>query len=206
MPFARKKLITIHNGISDISEEFRKKEFSQDKLKIVMIARFCPQKDPYTLLNAVNVLNKEGLNIELGLYGYGQELQQVLDLIRVCNCSNIQYKGEISDVTPILKDYDVYSLITNWEGLPIGIIEALRAGLPVIVSNVGGCPELIDGNGYLVPRKGNVEIKFALKDLYENNYKLYQMGKNSRKLYEQEFICEQMLDKTLNLYNQVVVK
>ena len=197
MPFFKKKLVTIHNGISDINDEYKKKEFSNDKLRIVMIARFCPQKDPYTLINAVNELNKEGLNIELDLYGYGQELQQVLDLINNCNCSNIQYKGEISDVTPILKDYDVYSLITNWEGLPIGIIEAMRAGLPVLVSNVGGCAELVQDNGYLVER-GNVEdLKSKLKVLYKNINSLFQLRQNSRSLYEKEFIAEKMVGETL---------
>ena len=197
MPFFKNKLITIHNGISDIPDEFKKKEFSKDKLKIVMISRFCPQKDPYTLINAVNQLNKEGLNIELDLYGYGQELQQVLDLIPSCNCPNIQYKGEIFDVTPILKDYDVYSLITNWEGLPIGIIEAMRAGLPILVSNVGGCSELVKDNGYFVEKRNVEDLKTKLKSLYENINSLPQLGQNSRKLYEKEFTAEKMVKETV---------
>ena len=196
MPFYKNKLVTIHNGIADIEDEYKKKVFSRDKLKIVMISRFCPQKDPYTLINTVNELNKEGLNIKLDLYGYGQELQQVLDLINNCNCSNIQYKGEISDVTPILKDYDVYSLITNWEGLPIGIIEAMRAGLPILVSNVGGCSELVQNNGYLVER-GNIEdLKSKLKSIHENIGLLSQLGQKSRTLYEQEFTAEKMIKET----------
>lgn len=202
MPFFKKKLVTIHNGISDINDEYKKKEFSNDKLRIVMIARFCPQKNPYTLINAVNELNKEGLNIYLDLYGYGQELQQVLDLIQSCNCPNIQYKGEISDVTPILKDYDVYSLITNWEGLPIGIIEAMRAGLPILVSNVGGCSELVKNNGYLVER-GNIEdLKSKLKSIHENISMLSQLGQKSRILYEQEFTAEKLVKGALKTYGK----
>lgn len=197
MPFFKNKLITIHNGISDITDEFKKKEFSKDKLKIVMISRFCPQKDPYTLINAVNQLNKEGLNVELDLYGYGEELDKVLSTIEETNCSNIQYKGEISDVALILKDYDVYALISNWEGLPIGIIEAMRAGLPILVSNVGGCSELVKDNGYLVER-GNVEdLKTKLKSLYEDKSSLPQLGQNSRTLYEKEFTAEKMVKETV---------
>lgn len=202
MPFFKNKLVTIHNGIADIKDDYKKKEFSKDKLRVVMIARFCPQKDPYTLINAVNELNKEGLNIELNLYGYGQELQQVLDLIQSCNCPNIQYKGEISDVTPILKDYDVYSLITNWEGLPIGIIEAMRAGLPILVSNVGGCSELVKNNGYLVER-GNIEdLKSKLKSIHENISMLSQLGQKSRILYEQEFTAEKLVKGALKTYGK----
>lgn len=203
MPFFKNKFITIHNGISDISEEFKKKEFSKDELKIVMISRFCPQKDPYTLINAVNELNKEGLNIELDLYGYGQELQQVLDLIQNSGCSNIQYKGEISDVTPILKNYDVYSLITNWEGLPIGIIEAMRAGLPILVSDVGGNSECVKDNGYLVKRQDVEDCKKQIKKLYDKRENLPQLGQNSRKLFEDEFTNKKMIDETFSLHEGI---
>lgn len=200
MPLFKNKLVTIHNGISDINEEYKKKDFSKNKLKIVMIARFCPQKDPYTLIRAVSELNKENLNIQLDLYGYGQELQKVLDLIKDCHCSNIQYMGEISDVTPILKNYDVYALISNWEGLPIGIIEALRAGLPIIVSNVGGCSELVNDNGYTVERKNLKSLKLKLKNLYKNLNLLSKLGENSNNLYNEDLTAKKMIKKILCVY------
>lgn len=199
MPFFKNKLVTIHNGISDIDEEYKKKEFSTDKLKCVMISRFCPQKDPYTLIKAISELNNEGLNIQLDLYGYGEELQKVLDLIKDCHCSNIQYMGEISDVTPILKNYDVYALISNWEGLPIGIIEALRAGLPIIVSDVGGCSELIKNNGYLIERKNVEDLKTKLNYLYSSLNVLPQLSSNSQLLYEKEYTADKMLKEILRI-------
>lgn len=200
MPFFKNKLITIHNGITDIPDEFKKKEFSKDKLKIVMISRFCPQKDPYTLINAVNQLNKEELNIELDLFGYGEELDKVLSIIKGTNGSNIQYKGEISDVTPILKNYDVYALISNWEGLPIGIIEAMRAGLPILVSDVGGNSECVNGNGYLVKRQDINDCKEKIKKLISLENDLKMLGQKSRKLYEEEFIINKFIMETLKQY------
>ncbi len=200
MPFFKNKLITIHNGITDIPDEFKKKEFSKDKLKIVMISRFCPQKDPYTLINTVNQLNKEELNIELDLFGYGEELDKVLSTIEETNGSNIQYKGEISDVTPILKDYDVYALISNWEGLPIGIIEAMRAGLPILVSDVGGNSECVKGNGYLVKRQDIDDCKEKIKRLISPENDLKTLGQKSRKLYEEDFKTGNMLENIMKVY------
>ena len=196
----KNKMVTIHNGISDIPDEFKKKEFSKDKLKIVMISRFCPQKDPYTLINAVKQLNKEGLNVELDLYGYGEELDKVLSTIEETNCSNIHYKGGISDVTPILKDYDVYALISNWEGLPIGIIEAMRAGLPILVSNVGGNSECINGNGYIVKRQDITDCRKQIKKLYDEKEKIVELSQNSRELYYAEFSVNQMFKNTIGNY------
>lgn len=204
MPIFKNKLITIHNGIADVNDEYKKKDFSTDKLKIVMISRFCPQKDPYTLINAVSELNREGLNIQLDLYGYGEELQKVLDLIKSCNCPNIKYCGEIYDVTPILKNYDIYALISNWEGLPIGIIEALRAGLPIIVSDVGGCKELVKSNGYIVKIKSINDLKRALNNLYNNKESLYKLGANSRLLYETKFNSNKMITNTKKIYEEVL--
>ena len=203
MPFFKDKLVTVHNGISDIEEEFKKKDFSKDELKIVMISRFCPQKDPYTLISAVAQLIKEGYNIKLDLYGYGEELDKVLSLIKENNIENICYRGEISDVTPILKDYDVYALISKWEGLPIGIIESMRAGLPILVSDVGGNSECIKNNGYLVKRQDVEDCKKQLKKLYDERENLPQLGQNSRKLFEEKFTTKKMIDKTFGLYEGI---
>lgn len=200
LPMYKNKMITIHNGIADIPDEFKKKEFSKDKLKIVMISRFCPQKDPYTLINAVNQLNKEGLNIELDLFGYGEELDKVLSTIEETNCSNIQYKGEISDVIPILNNYDVYALISNWEGLPIGIIEAMRAGLPILVSNVGGNSECVNGNGFLVKRQDATDCRIQMKKLYNEKERLAELSQNSRELYYAKFSVNQMFKNTIGNY------
>ena len=200
LPMYKDKMITIHNGISDIPEEYKKTEFSKDELKIVMISRFCPQKDPYTLIFAVHELVKEGYNIRLDLYGYGQELDKVLNCIKNQNDNNIQYKGEISDVTPILKNYDVYALISNWEGLPIGIIEAMRTGLPILVSDVGGNRECVKDNGYLIIRHDIMDCRKQIKNLWDNRENLHILGQNSRKLFEEEFIAEKMVDKTNEEY------
>lgn len=204
MPFFKNKLVTIHNGISDINDEFKKKEFSKDELKIVMISRFCPQKDPYTLIFAVHELIKEGYNIKLDLYGYGQELEEVKKSIEKCvknrRTENIKYCGEVSDVTPILKDYDVYALISNWEGLPIGIIEAMRTGLPILVSNVGGNSECVKKNGYYVKRQSISDCCNRIKQLWDNRENLHELGMNGRKYYEEEFMVKNMVLKTINEY------
>ena len=200
LPMYKNKMITIHNGISDISEEYRKNEFSKDELKIVMISRFCPQKDPYTLIFAVHELVKEGYDIKLDLYGYGQELDKVLNCIRNQNDINIKYKGEISDVTPILKNYDVYALISNWEGLPIGIIEAMRAGLPILVSDVGGNRECIRDNGYLVKRQNIMDCRKQIKAIWDNRNVLCTLSQNSRNLYKEGFEVKQMVAKTIMEY------
>lgn len=205
MPYLKKKnnLIIVHNGISDVEDKFKKKEFSKDELKIFMVARFCPQKDPYTLIKAVGELNNEGLNVKLDLWGYGQEEEQVLECIRQYNTENIKCRGIIADDIPLFPEYDIFSLISHWEGLPISIIEALRAGLPIVVSDICGNFETIRDNGYLIPRRDVKTLKEKIKYLYENKQLLSIMGENSRKLYEEEFTAEKMVNTLLGIYKQI---
>ena len=202
LPMYKNKMVAIHNGISNVSEEFRKQQFSSDELKIVMISRFCPQKDPYTLISAVDKVNKEGLNVKLDLFGYGPELDRVTEFIDSKNNKNISYVGEISDVAPILKNYDVYSLISIYEGLPIGIIEGMRAGLPLLVSDVGGNSECIKDNGYLVYRQDVDDCAEKIKLLWDNRNNLFQLGQSSRKFFEEEFSVNQMAGKTNRVYEE----
>lgn len=199
MPFFRNKMITIYNGISDIQEEYRKKEFSKDELKIVMIARFANPKDPYTLIFAVQELI-EGYNIKLDLYGYGEELDKVVNCINNQSNENIKYKGEISDVIPILKNYDIYALISKKEGLPIGVLEAMQCGLPLLLSDVGGMTELIEGNGLYVKSQDVMDCKKQIKALWDNRKNFDIMGQKSRKLYEENFIAKKMINTIIETY------
>jgi len=203
MPFFRNKMVTIHNGISDIPDKYKKTDFSKDELKIVMISRFCPQKDPYTLIFAVHELNKEKYNIKLDLFGYGEDLNKVLKCIQNQRDNNIQYKGEIKDVVPVIKNYDLYALISNWEGLPIGIIEAMNVGLPILVSDVGGNKECVNNNGYLVKRQDIMDCRKKIKTLWDNKENLSTIGQNSRKLYEEEFSARKMIKETMQIYEEI---
>lgn len=203
MPWLKNKIIAVPNGISDIKEEYMKTGFSTEDLKIAMIARFCPQKDPYTLIQAVGELNNEGYNVKLDLYGYGQEEEQVLEEIKKFGTDNIKHCGSISDDLPIFKNYDIYSLISNWEGLPISIIEAMAVGLPVLISDICGNSELIENNGYLIPRKNVNILKEKIKYLYNNRSLLRDFGQNSRRLYEKEFEASVMVARILDLYKEV---
>jgi glycosyltransferase involved in cell wall biosynthesis len=91
-------------------------------------------------------------------------------------------------------------LISNSEGLPMSAIEAMSAGLPLILSNVGGCPELIKDNGILV--ENNVEsITNAIIKLKEN-YIQYQA--DSIAFYNSTFNMNNVKDSYINLYKAMI--
>src|SRR5699024_6423825 len=70
----------------------------------------------------------------------------------------IRFLGQRHDVAEHLARAQVFLLLSNWEGLPLSILEAMRAGLPVIASDVGGCNEaVVDGETGFVVQRGDVD-------------------------------------------------
>jgi glycosyltransferase involved in cell wall biosynthesis len=63
----------------------------------------------------------------------------------------VQFLGRRSDISNLLREAAIFALPTHWEGFPLSILEAMRAGLPVVTSDVGGIREaVIDGkNGFV---------------------------------------------------------
>lgn len=185
------KQVYIPYGVPDINQELRKKEFSKDKLKIILISEYSQFLDNYTPIITVNECNKEGMDIQLDLYGKGRDKKNIIQCINNQNCPNIQFKGEIENTKEILKDYDIFFTASYSTDIQFNTIEALRAGLPVILTDVkrNGASEFIRGNGYLIPENCIMHLRKILKGLYEDKAQLVSMGLNSRKLYEKKYLA-----------------
>lgn len=114
-------------------------------LKLLMVCRLDHPKKPDLLVKAVKEI---GNDIRLTIVGDGPMMQHLIELLEP-NCINIELKGEINGFKDFAA-YDVFALISASEGLPISALEAMSAGLALLLSNVGGCPSLIAENGVLV--------------------------------------------------------
>lgn len=200
------KKVNIPYGLSDITDELRKKEFSADKIKILMITDFSEFLDNYTPIFAVNECNKEGMNIQLDIYGQGRDLEKIRNCIKNQNCENICYKGGFQDFTPVYKDYDIFITSSYSCDIQMNTIEAMRAGLPILLMDIkgNGESEFICGNGYLMSENAIMFYRKTLKGFYDDKSQLISMGQNSRKLYEERYTAKQMVDKTLDVYKEVL--
>ncbi|MDX7992001.1 glycosyltransferase family 4 protein [Xenorhabdus littoralis] len=201
------KQVVIHNGIPDISISHRPiKDVKNDKvINLISVARFSDQKDHETLLKSLSLLNNR--NWTLSLVGKGPLFNRTKELSRKLKLeNNILFLGERNDVDELLEKSDIFILSSNWEGLPISIIEAMRHSLPVIASNVGGVKELIDDNinGFLVERKNSNQLKEKIQYLIDNESIRTEFGFKSRKKYINNFSFEEMYNKTIKLYTSLI--
>jgi len=198
------KLITIHNGMPDIPLEQRA-DPSRLPVRLAMIARFEPQKDHVTLLQALAGLRHEAWHLDL--IGDGPLLPQARELSRRLGLDErVQFWGQRMDVAARLADSQVALLITKWEGFPRSILEAMRAGLPVIASAVGGVAESVrDGDtGFTVPREDVGALQERLLKLLANPDLRCRMGRRARERYEQEFMLASTVSRTLAVYQEIL--
>lgn len=196
------KLVAIHNGIADLSAEFKVNLKARDRVRIVMVARFDRQKDHLTLLKAFRHLSRA----DLDLVGDGPNLEAVQKVAHEFGIAErIKFWGYCDRIAEILAQADIFALISHWEGLPCTILEAMRAGLPVVASNVGGVSEaVLEGiTGYCVP-PGEVDpLRNRLEKLVGDPHLRSEMGRQGRARYQSEFTVEQMFEKTFQVYAEV---
>ena len=110
--------------------------------------------------------------------------------------------GEYLNAASLLYAFDIFLLPSLKEGLPYALLEAGVAGLPVIATNVGGVPEIIEDmkSGIIIKEKRPKEIEEALKFLIDHPEKRKEFGEQLQKTVVQNFTLERMVKETVALY------
>jgi glycosyltransferase involved in cell wall biosynthesis len=198
------QVVTVHNGVSDVPLALQADPMTMPA-RLVMVARFDPQKDQATLLHALAGLLDRAW--ELDLIGDGP-LRRDMEVLatRLGIASRVRFLGQRMDVDQILARAQIAALVSHWEGFPLTILEAMRAGLPVVATAVGGVAESVtEGEtGFLVPR-GDVELlRNRIARLVADPALRRRLGTASRQSYEQFFTLDHSVRKTLAVYQEVV--
>ncbi|HZU29061.1 MAG TPA: glycosyltransferase family 4 protein [Bryobacteraceae bacterium] len=197
----REKLLTVHNGIPDVLA--RATPGRGDVPVIAMLARFAEQKNQALLVRAIAGIPEP---LRVLFVGDGPTRSHVEALARSLHVDGrCVFAGQRLDVPAILAGAHVFALSTNWEGFPVSILEAMRAGLPVIASDVGGVREsVIDGQtGFVVPPGDEGELRHRVRQLIESPALRCVMGAAGRRRFEQNFTVRAMADKVLRVYEAV---
>jgi glycosyltransferase involved in cell wall biosynthesis len=197
----RSQVVAILNGIFD---DPQRASLDHDKgLTCTMVARFTHFKDHEVLLRAfARVPGK----VTLRLVGDGETFaaaQKLADELGIRG--RVQFEGARGDVPEILAQSDIFVLASRTETLPISILEAMRAGLPVIASDVGGVSEeVIDGETGILVTQGSVdEMAAALTRLLADKAMRIAMGQAGRRRFEQFFRAGEMIERTRAVYTEV---
>jgi glycosyltransferase involved in cell wall biosynthesis len=209
------KTIVIHNGIQSpidgnrniLSEQHFLNGFKPKGMVIGAVGRLSPEKGFDVLIDAVSELLKKGYDVSLVIMGEGRERQKLEDLIRKRGIyERVVLTGYQQRVNRHVNYFDVFVMSSFSEGLPITLLEAMEAGLPIVATSVGGVPEALDNGkcGLLVNRGSSHEIAEALIKLYDSPDLRYRLGHLARNRVRNEFTVEKMALEYLMTYEKIL--
>jgi glycosyltransferase involved in cell wall biosynthesis len=208
--FPMKNALVIKNAVNqqrfNVNEKYpdlrNELGIKQDEVLVGYIARITKQKDPFTLINAIALL-KSSPQIKFLIVGDGDLSEQAKDLAkRLGLLSQIIFLSFRQDIPNILNAIDIYCLPSLWEGLPIGILEAMAMEKAIIATDIDATKELIQDkvNGMLVPIKSPEPLAKAIRLLAEDKALRLELGKNAGKLINQDFNLKKMALQVEKVY------
>jgi glycosyltransferase involved in cell wall biosynthesis len=198
------QLHVAHNGVRDIPQTLRASP-ALSPPRIVSVARFEAPKDQATLLAALARL--ADLDWQLDLVGDGPTEAAHRALARRLGIAErVRFLGYQPDVAAILAGAQIFALSSRSEAFPRSVLEAMRAGLPVVASDAGGVSEAVENGvtGALVPRCDAASFSEALRRLIRDSALRQQQGAAARTRYQAHFRLEYMIEKTAALYESVL--
>lgn len=204
--FDKSKIFTAVNGIDD--KPIMKSLPSCDaKYRLCTSGSVNKRKGQYIIVEAMKQMKKEVLkDTHLTIMGVGPDYARLINDVESSGLSeHITFLGNVPnpEMHNKLSAENIYCLMSNNEGLPISILEAMRAGLPVISTKVAGIPEQVDErNGILIEPdvKQMTEVLNHLSD-----YDWESLGKASRKRFEEEFTFQRMLNDYANVFDSLYI-
>ena len=216
-PFIKNKIHKIYLGISPQTlmtrDEARRaiaKKLSKpddlfgDKIIIGSIGELHHNKNYECAIRAFAAMSRESQEKSLFvIIGDGEEKNKLADLVKNLKLEDkIYFTGFVKNATRILPAFDIFTLPSLKEGLPYVLLEAGLANLPVVATNVGGIPEIIDGNrsGLLISPGDTAGLQMSLDILVKDSVIRNAMGQNIHKRVIAVFDLAKMLKETLALY------
>lgn len=209
------KLSVVQNAIGFNPAKLTKREMEEKKEElgykntdflIATAGRLSPEKAQSDLIHAFSAIMNKFPNAKLLLLGDGPLHKELSNLIRKNNIPSARLLGFRKDIHEIMSVIDLFVLPSLSEGLPNVVLEAFSCGKPVVATNVGGTPEVVDHNhnGLLVP-PGNVEaLVEALETCISNPTLLTKMGNAGYEKVKNNFSVETQNLRLENIYSKTI--
>jgi lipopolysaccharide/colanic/teichoic acid biosynthesis glycosyltransferase/glycosyltransferase involved in cell wall biosynthesis len=172
--------------------------------RLIMVARMKSPKRHDLLLQALaKVRNTLGFELPVTLAGDGPLSAELRAEAKTLNLKNITWAGDVSNVSELLAQHDVFVLLSDHEGMPITVLEAMRAGLCVLASSLPGIREQIIPyqDGVLTANTSDA-VAEKLLQLVRDPHLRKRMGRAAQQTFESAFAAEPMAERVLQVYRQ----
>lgn len=201
--FKAKHSAIILNGIS--TSKFLNKEHSNKNFTVGLIARFRPQKRVDKWIEIAAAINKINPNINFLMVGDGPDDELLHNKIAALNMqSKIELPGMLSDTTSAYNRIHIFLMTSDFEGLPLALLEAMSSGCVPVVSNVGGIKQLnFDGFGYKYDEFNADEIAKSISAYATDEERFKTESEKARTFVENNFSLTRQVNETIDLYRKL---
>ncbi len=211
---SRDKVQVIHNGVKsedfDVTVDKAQKRaelgLGMSDFAFINVARFFPNKDHSTLLKAFAIVAKKLPEARLLLCGEGMLKEDLLKETAALGLNDkVKFMGNRRDIAYIHKAIDVFVLSSTKEGLPIVLLEAMAAGVPIVTTDVDGNPEAVAHNetGLVVPSRNPEALAQAMLDMQADPARARSMGEKGKKRVKELFTFEKMVNAYYAIYDRI---
>ncbi len=195
--------------IAVLSEPERQKirtEIAGDpsRLLLTTVGRLIEEKGYSDLLDAIHQVRQKHPHILLAIVGAGEFQGTILQQMAALQLEDhVKLLGLRSDVPRLLAASDIYVSASHWEGLPVSILEAMAAGLPVVATNVGDVLRVVKPQfGLCVPPHQPHQLAAAVCQFVENPEHCIRSGTAARAYVSESHTSTVWLNQLLDIYTQ----
>ena len=204
------KILYIHNGIEDplFNLNYKKtlvKNLGSTGRHCLMLANYEKRKGHRFLLEAFKIVEKELPDVCLKIYGHGNP-KEFKNVKKIVEHLSLEKKVELNDFA--INNFDLIAkadLVVvpsqSHESFGLTIIESMALGVPVVVTAVGGMPEVLkDSNaGFVCPKDDPSKFAETIKKILSDSKLSEELKKNGRSTYEKKYTAKTMSSKYYNL-------
>lgn len=202
------------------TEAFRPDEAARERIRrlwgippqekiILFVGRLVEAKGIFELLEAFSRLQTQPSKTHLMLLGDDRDRLRLENRVKQNGLNDVVHFVGVrphSEMPSWMNAADLLALPSHGEGLPNAIVEAMACGIPVVVTNVGGIPEVVEDNksGFLI-EKGDIDsLTAVIEDLLKDEEKRKEMGAYGRSVIEQSFSWQKSAKALRGLYDEIL--
>jgi glycosyltransferase involved in cell wall biosynthesis len=173
---------------------------------LISVGRFAPPKGYHDLMEALSLLQQTHPNFVMLMAGDGPLFDEIRQAALQKGLEGqIRFLGFRDDVPLLLAASDIFVSSSHWEGLPLAVLEAMQAGLPVVATAVGDIPHIVAQDaGLIVPPHAPPRLAEAIASLLDSPSRRTEMGRAAQARVRQEYSAEAWIQKMMHLYTEVL--
>ena len=200
----RSRLWVVPNGLDDVAARRDPTRDRGGAAEIVMVARFAPPKLQSDVIRSLTSISD--LRWNLTFVGDGPQLDQCIQLGRRLLGDRVRFLGHRDDVDEILSRSDIAVLWSRYEGMPIALLEAMRAELCCVASDLPGVRSLFGEPSAGLIASSEADLADTVRAVIVSDSLIQEYGGRARRRFEQSFSVSAMEAATRRVYDAVLAR